>query len=93
MRVGLLEDRGEQVARLDLLPLGALGVRERALHHAVERERLAGLVGPRPRRLAISSSRKRAARLQPREVGADVAQHLGAALVVRSAKSRCSTVR
>ena len=43
LRVGLLEDRGDQIARVDLVALGVVGVRERLLDHAVERERLAGL--------------------------------------------------
>ena len=60
VRVGLLEDRGEQIARLDLVLLRALGVRERVLDHAVEGERLERLVRvvalarPRRRRSAAS---------------------------------------
>ena len=43
VRVGLLEDRGDEIPRLDLVALGVVGVRERLLDHAVEGERLAGL--------------------------------------------------
>ena len=38
--IRLLEDRGDQVAGLDLLLLGAVGVLERVLDHAMEGERL-----------------------------------------------------
>ena len=40
-----MEERGDDVARVDLQLLGALAVRDRVLEHAVEGERLAALEG------------------------------------------------
>ena len=83
LRVGLLEDGGHEIARVDLLALGVLCVRERALDHAVERERLAGLDRLLTRLagdLVVEETRELALELP--DVRARVAQHLGTALVV-----------
>ena len=83
VRVGLLEDRRQQIARFDLVLLRALRVVEGVLHHAVEGERL-----ERGRLrvfefLDVLVEEALECEFQRREVGARVPQHLGAARVVR----------
>jgi hypothetical protein len=83
VRVGLLEDGGEQVARLDLLLLGVLGVGDRGLQDPVEGERLAGLDRLVTRLLLhVLLEEPVELALQPPQVGARVPQDLGALVVV-----------
>jgi hypothetical protein len=81
--VGLLKDCSQQVARLDLLLLRALGVLHGALDHPVEGQGLAGL----HRLLAgllveILVEEALEGALEPREVGSAAAQHLAPPRVV-----------
>ncbi len=83
VRVGLLEDRRQQIARFDLVFLRALRVVERVLHHAVEGERLErGRLGV-VEILDVFIEEALECEFERREVGAGVPQHLDAARVVR----------
>ena len=82
-RVRLLEDRGEQVARLDLVLLGVLGVGDRGLQDPVERERLARLDRLVTRLLLhVLLEEPVELALQPPQVSARVPQDLRALVVV-----------
>jgi hypothetical protein len=83
VRLRLLEDRGEDVARVDLVLLGALAMRHRVLEHAVERERLARFVGVLAGHLLEVVAEVAVERgLERGHVGARVVQDLAAARVV-----------
>ena len=81
--VGLLEERGDQVAGFDLVLLGARGVLERVLDHPVEGQRLLELAAAALGELLdLVLEELLELALQPAHAGADVLQHLFAALVV-----------
>jgi hypothetical protein len=83
VRVGLLEDRRDQVAGLDLVLLGALRVVQRVLHHAMEGERLARALLALGQHLEVLVEEALQRALERRDVGARMAQHLGTARIVK----------
>ena len=81
--VGLLEERCDQVAGFDLVLLGARGVLERVLDHPVEGQGLLELAAAALGELLdLVLEELLELALQPAHPGADVLQHLFAALVV-----------
>ena len=83
VRVRLLEERGDQVARLHLLALRAVGVSHRGLEHPMERDRLAGLDGLSAwLRVELIVQEAVEIRLEPTQIRPAVLQHLRASGVV-----------